>query len=191
MRVLNIGLAAALVISIALNVAARVGTIDRPPFEYFPDMARTVRYNAFEANPNFPDGMTLRVPPPGTIPRGMLPAASDPSTPPGGAPENPFKPDDAAAVARGTVVYNTYCVPCHGTSGDGDGIVVERGFPGPPSLLSGRVPSMTDSQIVDVIAFGSGTMPSYAAQIEPDDRWKAVLHIRTLQQQPAPGGDAK
>ena len=73
----------ALVASIGLNIAVRRGPITLPPLEYFPDMARTVRYNAFEANPNFPDGMTLRVPPNGTIPRGMLPPASDPTTPAG------------------------------------------------------------------------------------------------------------
>jgi mono/diheme cytochrome c family protein len=191
MKVLNIGLAMALVASIGLNVALRTGTISRPPLEYFPDMARTVRYNAFEPNPNFTDGMTLRVPPPGTIARGMLPPASDPATPPGGTPLNPFKPEDTAAVARGKVVFDTYCVPCHGPSGEGDGVVVERGFPGPPSLISGRAPTMTDSQLFDVIAYGSGAMLPYGAQVAPEDRWKAILHLRTLQNQPAPAGEAK
>jgi mono/diheme cytochrome c family protein len=94
-------------------------------------------------------------------------------------------------MARGEAVYRTFCLPCHGATGEGDGLVVERGFPGPPSLTSGRPLTMTDSQIADVIAFGSGTMPSYAAQIDPQDRWKAVLHLRTLQKQPAPAGEAK
>jgi mono/diheme cytochrome c family protein len=191
MRAFNIGLAVALAVSIGLNIAVRTGTITRPPLEYFPDMARTVRYNAFESNPNFADGMTLRTPAPGTIARGMLPPASDPATPPGGTPVNPFKPEDTAAVERGKVVFNTYCVPCHGTGGDGDGIVVERGFPGPPSLISGRAPTMTDSQLFDVISYGSGAMQSYGPQVAPEDRWKAVLHLRTLQNAPAPAGDAK
>ena len=70
-----------LAVSIGLNIAVRRGRASMPPIEYFPDMARTARYNAFEANPNFADGMTLRVPPNGTIPRGMLPLASHPTTP--------------------------------------------------------------------------------------------------------------
>ncbi len=77
-KALTIGLAVALVASIGLNIAVRRGPVTRPPFEYFPDMARTARYNAFEANPNFPDGMTLRVPPNGTIPRGLLPPGERP-----------------------------------------------------------------------------------------------------------------
>jgi len=186
LRALTIGLAIALVVSIGLNIAVRRGPVTRPPFEYFPDMARTVRYNAFESNPNFSDGMTLRVPPNGTIPRGMLPLASDPRTPAGGDPVNPFTVADNAAVARGTVMFDTYCVPCHGTTGEGDGLVVQHGFPAPPSLVSGRAPTMSDAELFNVISFGSGTMPSYAPQMDREDRWKAILHLRMLQNVPAP-----
>ena len=186
LKALTIGLAVALVASIGLNIAVRRGPVTTTPFEYFPDMARTVRYNAFEANPNFSDGMTLRVPPNGTIPRGMLPLASDPKTPAGADPTNPFTVADTAAAERGAAMFNTYCVPCHGTTGDGDGIVVQHGFPAPPSLLSGRAPTMTDAELFNVISFGSGTMPSYAPQMERDDRWKAILHLRMLQNAPPP-----
>jgi mono/diheme cytochrome c family protein len=178
---LTIGLAVALVISIALNVAVRRGVGETTPLEYFPDMARTARYNAFEANPNFPNGMTLRVPPGGTIPRGLLPMRSLPDSAPDGTPVNPFSPDDAAAVERGTVVFNTYCVPCHGASGEGDGKVVEHGFPTPPSLLRARTKAMDDAQLFTIITNGTGSMPYYSAQIAREDRWKAVLHLRKLQ----------
>jgi mono/diheme cytochrome c family protein len=190
---LTSGLAAALVVSIVLNIALRTGARTLPGFEYFPDMARTVRYNAFEANPNFPDGLTLRVPPPGTIPRGMLPIASDPSTPADGVPVNPFAPGDAAALGRGKVVYDTYCAPCHGAGGEGDGLVVQHGFPGPPSLLDDRIRGMSDGQLFGVITSGAGEMPSYSAQIAREDRWKAIMHLRQLQGQPAsqPAGDSK
>jgi len=179
-RGLTIGLAVLLVASIGLDIAARRGAVTRPPFEYFPDMARTVRYNAFEANPNFADGSTLRVPPPGTIPRGLLPLASEAATPPGTTPENPFK-GDAAAGERGAVVFNTYCVPCHGATAAGDGLVVQHGFPAPPTLLRARTRAMSDAQIFGIISNGSGAMPSYAAQVSRDDRWKAILHVRMLQ----------
>ena len=132
---LTIGLAVALVVSIGLNIAVRRGAITSTPLEYFPDMARTARYNAFESNPNFADGMTLRVPPPGTIQRGLLPVASLPGVSAEGSPVNPFTPGDTAALERGTVVFNTYCVPCHGPKGEGDGLVVQHGFPEPPTLL--------------------------------------------------------
>jgi mono/diheme cytochrome c family protein len=180
-RGLTIGLAVLLVASIGLNIAARRGAETRPPFEYFPDMARTVRYNAFEANPNFADGSTLRVPPAGTIPRGLLPLTSEAATPAGTTPENPFKADDAAAVDRGAAVFNTYCVPCHGATAAGDGLVVQHGFPAPPTLLRARTRAMSDAQIFGIISNGSGAMPSYAAQVSRDDRWKAILHVRKLQ----------
>jgi mono/diheme cytochrome c family protein len=182
-RALTITLAVLLVISVGLNVALRGGAITRPPFEYFPDMVRTVRYNAFEANPNFPDGSTLRVPPPGTIPRGLLPLTSEAATPPGTTPENPFKADDTAAMERGAVVFDTYCVPCHGATAAGDGLVVQHGFPAPPTLLRARTRAMSDAQIFGIISNGSGAMPSYAAQVSREDRWKAILHVRKLQQQ--------
>jgi mono/diheme cytochrome c family protein len=192
-KALSIGLAVALIVSIGLNIAIRRGAVTRTPLEYFPDMARTARYNAFESNPNFADGMTLRVPPPGTIPRGLLPITSDPTTSPEGTPVNPFKPEDAAAVERGAVVYNVYCVPCHGASGEGDGLVVQRGFPAPPSLIRARTRAMDDALLFTVITTGTGTMPPYGAQIAREDRWKAILHVRKLQNEPPapPAGDAR
>jgi len=180
-KALTIALAVALLASIGLNVAVRQGAVTRTPLEYFPDMARTVRYNAFEANPNFADGMTLRVPPAGTIPRGLLPVTSDPGLNQDGTLVNPFSADDTAATARGTVVFNTYCVPCHSATAEGDGLVVQHGFPAPPSLLRARTKAMDDERLFLIITNGQGTMPSYAAQIAREDRWKAILHVRELQ----------
>ncbi len=180
--------------SIGLNIAVRAGTVTLPPFEYFPDMARTVRYNAFEVNANFADGSTLRMPPPGTIPRGLLPLESEAATPAGTTPENPFKTDDAAALERGAVVFDTYCVPCHGATAAGDGLVVQHGFPVPPTLLRARTRGMSDARIFGIISNGSGGMPSYATQVSRDDRWKSILHVRKLQREPppaAPEGDRK
>jgi mono/diheme cytochrome c family protein len=175
-KALTIVLSLALVASLGLNVAIRRGSgITRPPLEYFPDMVRTPRYNAFEANPNFADGMTLRTPPPGTVPRGMLPSEDE-------GDENPFAADNQAAVERGAVMFNTYCVPCHGARGEGDGLVVQHGYPAPPSLLSPGTRSMSDADIYAAITNGLGGMPSYGGQIARDDRWKAILHLRNLQE---------
>ena len=154
-----------------------------PGFEYFPDMARTARYNAFETNPNFDDNSTLRVPPPGTIPRGMLPLSSDPTSGADGTPVNPFPPEDPATLARGAIVFNTFCVPCHSAGGEGNGLVVQHGFPPPPSLLEEPTRSLPDAEIFNVITNGLGLMPSHAAQISREDRWRAVLHLRKLQNQ--------
>jgi mono/diheme cytochrome c family protein len=181
-KVLTLVLGIALLASMAANVAVRRGgVVTRPPLEYFPDMVRTARYNAFEANPNFPDGMTLRTPPPGTIPRGLLPLASLPVSGDGEAAGNPFAADDRAAVERGAVMFNAFCVPCHGSKGEGDGLVVQHGYPAPPSLLSDATRGMTDADIFTAITDGLGTMPPYGAQMAREDRWKAILHLRRLQ----------
>jgi mono/diheme cytochrome c family protein len=188
-KAITIGLAIALLASIGLNIAVRRNrAVTWPPLEYFPDMVRTARYNAFEVNPNFPDGMTLRVPPAGTIPRGMLPPASEPAPDGGETGQNPFPPDDRAAVERGAVVFGTFCVPCHGATGEGDGLVVQHGYPAPPSLLSPGTRAMADAEIFDAITNGLGIMPPYGAQVAREDRWKAILRVRQLQAAaPAPG----
>jgi mono/diheme cytochrome c family protein len=191
MRALTITLATALLVSIGLNIAARSGSYTRPGFEYFPDMVRTPRYNAFEANPSFPDGMTLRVPPSGTIARGMLPLSSQSGTPEDGDPVNPFDAGDSAAVERGAVMFKTFCVPCHGPTGQGDGLVVQHGFPEPPNLSSEGTRGLRDADLFTVITEGVGPMPSYAAQIARDDRWKTILYVRKLQNEMQPTGDAR
>ena len=172
-------LGAAVVVSIALNIFARLPKTSSN-FEYMPNMARTARYNAFEDNPNFPDGMTLRVPVPGTIPRGLPPLTEE-------SLENPFSADDQAAVARGAVIFASFCQPCHGPSGQGDGLVVMHGFPQPPPLTRGQTQRKTDAQMFQILTNGQNSMPSYATQVAREDRWKAVLFLRTLKA--SSGGD--
>ena len=94
---------------------------------------------------------------------------------------NPFSPTDAVAVRRGEQVYRSFCVPCHGIAGNGDGIVAQRGFPDTPSLVSERIVNMTDDGIFSVITYGSATMPAHGGQIDRSDRWKAILYVRKLQ----------
>jgi mono/diheme cytochrome c family protein len=184
-KALTIVLGLALLASIGVNIAIRRGTVQtRPPLEYFPDMVRTPRYNAFEANPNFADGMTLRTPPQGTIPRGTLSGEDE-------GDENPFTAGDPAALERGAVIFNTFCVPCHGTKGEGDGLVVQHGYPAPPSLSSPGTRSMSDADVFAAITSGIGGMPPYGGQIARDDRWKAILHLRRLQDAAPPPEAAK
>src|SRR5258706_13985887 len=126
---LNRGLGIALLLSIVLNVvswaARRPGS--RPNVEYFPDMAHSVRYNAFEENPNFADGMTLRAPVPGTIPRGLPPLSFAGDAPAAASLVNPFSADDRGAVERGAAVFANFCQPCHGSTGQGDRLVPKHG----------------------------------------------------------------
>jgi len=93
----------------------------------------------------------------------------------------PF-PATLEVLERGQERYNIYCSPCHGLSGRGDGMVVRRGFPAPPSYHSAKLRAATAQHIFDVISNGYGVMYSYAARVEPRDRWAIVAYIRALQE---------
>ena len=190
-RILIIGLGVALAMSIGLNLAAWAArrSTTRPNFEYFPDMARTARYNAFEENPNFADGMTLRVPVPGTIPRGLPPLGRGDNAAP---LVNPFSAGDRAAVERGAFVFANFCQPCHGPTGEADGLVVMHGFPAPPPLKRGQTQRKTDAEFFQIVTNGQNTMPGYGLQLSREDRWRAILHVRTLRRSSqSPEADAK
>ena len=96
------------------------------------------------------------------------------------AAENP-PPATPALLARGRERYGIYCAPCHGLAGDGDGIVVHRGFPAPPSYHSARLLAAPASHFFDVISHGYGVMYPYAARVDPHDRWAIAAYIRALQ----------
>ncbi|SER14703.1 Cytochrome C oxidase, cbb3-type, subunit III [Faunimonas pinastri] len=88
---------------------------------------------------------------------------------------------DAALVQRGRERYEIFCSPCHGFSGYGDGMIVKRGFPAPPSFHSERLRQTPASHVVDVIANGYGVMYSYGDRVAPRDRWAIAAYVRALQ----------
>jgi mono/diheme cytochrome c family protein len=88
---------------------------------------------------------------------------------------------DRAMLERGGQRYNIYCSPCHSQSGDGRGMIVQRGFPPPPSFHERRLLDAPSGHYFNVISNGYGAMYSYASRIPPDDRWAIVAYIRALQ----------
>jgi mono/diheme cytochrome c family protein len=90
---------------------------------------------------------------------------------------------DEDALRRGRDRFQIYCVVCHGFTGEGDGMIVRRGFRKPPSYYEDRLQENTTpaSHFFDVITNGWGAMPDYAAQVAPEDRWKIIAYIRALQ----------
>jgi mono/diheme cytochrome c family protein len=91
-------------------------------------------------------------------------------------------PATAALLARGRERFGIYCAPCHGYDGYGEGIVVARGFPHPPSFHQNRLRSAPPKLFFDTITNGYGAMYSYADRVEPQDRWAIVAYIRALQE---------
>jgi mono/diheme cytochrome c family protein len=90
-------------------------------------------------------------------------------------------PIDAAVMARGQQRFNIYCAPCHGRTGQGDGMVVRRGYRRPPSIHQDRLRNAPAGHFFDVMTNGFGAMPDYAAQIKAEDRWAITAYIRALQ----------
>ena len=180
----NIALLAALVICLALNWVLSDRS-DRPNYRFLPDMADSPAYSAFEPNPNFADGKTLRTPVAGAIARGHAPlhygATPEDAARAGRELTNPLSYSDARALTRGRDVFSNFCQHCHGATGKGDGLVAQRGFPPPPSLLAERALNLPDGQIFHILTYGQGNMPSHASQIAPHDRWSAILYVRSLQ----------
>ncbi len=182
--VLNAFLLLLLLATLALNLAVRPD-LARPNLEYFPNMAHSPRYNAFAANPNFPNGQTLQTPPAGSIPRGFLPIHYSPTPQDalraGEELQQPLAAGDAAARERGAAVFRNFCQECHGPAGKGDGPVALRGFPPPPPLTADHAVKMKDGQLFHVLTYGQGNMPSYASQLTRDDRWRVIVYVRSLQ----------
>ena len=114
--------------------------------------------------------------------------ASNPdTTPPAGIvardeqpPPSP-PPVTLALLQRGQERFDIYCAPCHARTGDGQGMIVQRGFPQPPSYFIDRLLAAPSQHFYDVITNGYGAMYSYADRVAPADRWAIAAYIRALQ----------
>jgi mono/diheme cytochrome c family protein len=147
------------------------------------DMHDQPKYSALEAAPFFADNSSARPPLAGTVARGEL--RDDQALYTGKVNDEdvttfPF-PITAAIVARGQERFNIYCSPCHGRTGAGDGIVVQRGYTPPPQLDAPHLREAPPGHFFDVITNGFGSMPDYAAQIKVTDRWAIAAYVRALQ----------
>ena len=150
------------------------------------DMHVQPRYNPFDPSDFFEDGQSARMPVAGTVPRGDL------TTGPEGELLYTGKINGAVADAfpipvtrdilnRGRERFSINCEPCHGMSGDGDGMIVQRGFRRPPSLHSDRLRTAPAGHFFEVITNGFGAMYPYGYRVEPRDRWAIIAYIRALQ----------
>ena len=111
--------------------------------------------------------------PPGTIPRGTA-ARQEALAAPGPAVTREL-------MAQGEERFRAFCSPCHGVGGRGDGTVVSRGFPPPPSYHDERLRALAPEQIVQVITHGKGRMFPYADRVLPEERWAVAHYVKALQ----------
>ncbi len=148
------------------------------------DMHDQPKYEPFEASAVFADGAASRRPVAGTVARGLL--REDIRRFRGLEADGSFVAEiplavDRAFLERGRERFQIFCSPCHGANGDGQGMIVQRGFKRPQSFHQDRLIQVQDGYFYDVMTNGFGQMSSYAAQLEPDDRWAVVAYVRALQ----------
>lgn len=147
------------------------------------DMADQPRLEAYEASRFFHDGAADRLPVTGTVARGQL--RSDQHFFTGkvaGQPATTFpEPLTATMLERGAQRYKIYCAQCHDGTGYGQGMVVRRGFPRPPSFHIERLRTAPVGYYFDVITNGFGRMPAHADLVRPADRWAVIAYVRALQ----------
>ncbi len=91
------------------------------------------------------------------------------------------EPVTLATLKRGRERFDIYCAVCHGRTGEGNGIVVERGFPAPPTYHQDRLRQAPVGYLFGVMTRGYGVMYPYADRVSPEDRWAIVAYIRALQ----------
>ncbi len=90
-------------------------------------------------------------------------------------------PVDRALLDRGRERFGIFCTPCHSALGDGNGIVVQRGFKRPETYHQDRLRTAPVGYFFDVITNGYGAMYSFNARLTPKDRWAVIAYVRTLQ----------
>jgi hypothetical protein len=138
-----------------------------------------------ESSPVFADGRGMRHPVEGTVARGRLfddrhlYEGRDAVT---GELVDAFPmPVTKEVLLRGRERYDVFCSPCHSRTGEGDGMVVRRGFKRPPSFHREELRKAKVGYVFEVVTKGFGVMPSYAAQVPASDRWAIVAYLRALQ----------
>lgn len=140
----------------------------------------------------YADGRAMRQPPEGTISREAV--AGNPALTEGAVDGQlvdviPLELNENV-LARGKKKFDIVCAQCHGQKGDGNSIVAENmGTRLPPDLLA--IADRPAGYFYQAIAYGYGLMPSFAGELNVEDRWAVVAYIRALQKtQNVPLADA-
>jgi mono/diheme cytochrome c family protein len=150
-------------------------------YQYMPDMYLSPAYETYTVNPNFADDMTAQLPVEGTVARGQVPYEY-PNTAEGYEDAklnliNPLEVNEEN-LANGEKMYNIYCISCHGKTGAGNGVLVEREkFLGVPNYKDRDI---TAGSIYQVIMYGRNMMGSHASQLTEKERWQTTMYVQQL-----------
>jgi len=153
------------------------------------DMYSQPKYKPSSPSSLFADDKAARRPPEGTLPiaAGELAGPSsgrlgrvDATPAPASSGANPY-PITLALLQHGRNRYDIYCAGCHGLAGEGNGVIVQRGFPRPLSYLDDRLLHASDAELAHAIGDGYGVMYPFSDRVDAHDRWAIVAYIRALQ----------
>jgi len=168
----------------------------KPPMELFPDMDRQAKLRPQEPFKFMPNGLSSQLPPAGTIARsqpiettkGEVYRFEDSPVNTGRitgttnfVADNPL-PMSAALLQRGRERFDIYCSPCHGRTGDGNGITKKIGaMPAVANLHDKRIVEMADGEIFNTVTYGKGLMGAAGPLLPTEDRWAVIAYLRALQ----------
>ncbi|NBT41934.1 MAG: cytochrome c [Alphaproteobacteria bacterium] len=153
----------------------------KPNYQYFPNMYESVGYETYAESYAFRNGIEAQLPADGSVARGWTPY-DYPNTNEGyeDAKANLVSPLEQTDVhrAEGKELYGVYCAVCHGSKGDGQGILMTREkFLGIPSYADRDI---TDGSIYHVLMYGKNAMGSHAGQVNATERWQIAQHVMYL-----------
>ncbi len=185
MRMSTIHIASLLLLSLLL-MACRGQHTDQPPISPQQNMQFQQRFNAQQENPFFENNMAMRTPVEGTVSRGAM--HQNTALVEGTGEDGEYVTENPMDVTRsflyrGKERYDIYCAPCHGGTGDGQGIIMtgQYGYVPAPSFHRSASYNMSDGEFFSAITNGIRTMPPYNTQVKVEDRWAIVAYIRALQ----------
>jgi mono/diheme cytochrome c family protein len=187
----------AVLVLVVVGVAGRRGDLSRNrPIQIFPDMKRQLKLRPQTANGFFASGLSSQLPQPGTIAQGKpLMVAGQEVYPFEDVPVNtgrltgatnfvelnPF-PVTEQLLKRGQQRFTIYCSPCHGQTGEGNGITKKLGVMAVlANLHDKRIVELADGELFNTVSYGKNNMQGYAPQIPVEDRWAIIAYLRALQ----------
>ena len=153
----------------------------KPNYQYFPNMYESVGYKTYQESDAFPNGIQAQEPVEKSIPRGWQPYEYEDTNE---GYENaklylksPLDINEQN-MSVGKELYEIYCSVCHGSKGDGQGILMTREkFLGIPSYADRDI---TEGSIYHVLMYGINLMGSHASQVDQDERWKISQYVMDL-----------
>ncbi len=171
-----------------LNITSCKENRNHPGYDYFPDMFYSEAYETYSENPVYDDASTMREPAEGSIPRGYIPfrftIEEGERERAGVELRNPFS-GNTHVLDRGKLVYENFCIMCHGKEGKGEGYLYSSGLYAalPRSLVNDVARDLKDGEIYHTISLGFGSMGAHKSLLRPEDRWKTITYIRQVLQE--------